>query len=74
MGIGKGFGKTILIGDQFVLYGVPAVVSSLPYETIAEVQRFDGEGWILEDNRREVPGYKKRKKNNRLNQLIEFLK
>ena len=62
MGRGKGFGKTILIGDQFVLYGVPAVVSALPYETVAEVERVDGEGWSLEDNRSEVPGYKEKKK------------
>ena len=65
MGRGTGFGKTILIGDQFVLYGVPAVVSALPYETVAEVERIDGEGWSLEDNRCEVPGYKERKKDNR---------
>ena len=77
MGIGKGFGKTILIGDQFVLYGVPALVSSLPYETIAEVQRFDREGWILEDNRLEVPGYKKKKKEQQvesINRILEVMK
>jgi mevalonate kinase len=76
MGVGKGFGKTILIGDQFVLYGVPALVSSLPYETIAEVQRFDGEGWILEDNRLEVPGYKKKKKEQQvesINRMFEVM-
>jgi mevalonate kinase len=77
MSIGKGFGKTILIGDQFVLYGVPAIVSSLPYETIAEVRRFDGEGWILEDNRREVPGYKEKKKEQQvesINRILEVMK
>ena len=62
MGKGKGFGKTILIGDQFVLYGVPAIVSALPFETVAEVKRIEGEGWVLEDNRVEVPGYKAKKK------------
>ena len=77
MSIGKGFGKTILIGDQFVLYGVPAIVSSLPYKTIAEVQRFDGDGWILEDNRREVPGYKEKKKEQQvesINRILEVMK
>jgi len=77
MSIGKGFGKTILIGDQFVLYGVPAIVSSLSYETIAEVQRFDGEGWLLEDNRREVPGYKEKKKEQQvesINRILEVMK
>ncbi len=61
MATGSGFGKTILIGDQFVLRGVPAIVSALPYETEATVELIDGEGWTLEDNRREVPGYKAKK-------------
>jgi len=77
MGRGTGFGKTILIGDQFVLYGVPAIVSALPYETVAEVQRIDGEGWILEDNRPEIPGYKERKKEQQvesINRILEVMK
>ncbi|MBA7699671.1 hypothetical protein ES703_108370 [subsurface metagenome] len=41
MGRGTGFGKTILIGDQFVRRGVPAIVSSIPYETVATVERID---------------------------------
>ena len=61
MAKGAGFGKTILIGDQFVLDEVPAIVSSIPFETVATVERIDGDGWILEDNRKEVPGYKKKK-------------
>ncbi len=64
MGIGTGFGKTIFIGDQFVLYEVPAIVSSLPFETVARVDKIKGQGWILEDNRKEVPGYKEKKKLN----------
>ena len=77
MGRGTGFGKTILIGDQFVLYGVPAIVSALPYETVAEVQRIDGEGWVLEDNRSEVPGYKENKKYQQvesINRILEVMK
>jgi len=77
MGRGTGFGKTILIGDQFVLYGVPAIVSALPYETVAEVQRINGEGWILEDNRPEIPGYKERKKEQQvesINRILEVMK
>lgn len=77
MGRGTGFGKTILIGDQFVLYGVPAVVSALPYETVADVERIDGEGWSLEDNRREVPGYKEKKKEQQvesINRILEVMK
>jgi len=62
MAEGSGFGKTILIGDQFVLDGVPAIVSSIPYETVTTVERSDGEGWVLEDERIEVPGYKDKKR------------
>jgi mevalonate kinase len=62
MAEGSGFGKSILIGDQFVLDEVPAIVSSISYETVTTVERADGEGWILEDDRVEVPGYKERKR------------
>jgi mevalonate kinase len=73
MGRGTGFGKTILIGDQFVLYGVPAIVASLPYETVAEVQRIDGDRWILEDNRQEVPGYKREKSEQQVKSIDRIL-
>ena len=77
MGRGTGFGKTILIGDQFVLDEVPAIVSSLSYETEAIVERIKGERWTLEDNRREVPGYKESKKQQQvesINRILEVMK
>jgi len=77
MATGSGYGKTILIGDQFVLRGVPAIVSALPYETEATVELIDGEGWTLEDNRREVPGYKAKKKAQQvesINHILEVMK
>jgi mevalonate kinase len=77
MASGTGFGKTILIGDQFVLRGVPAIVSALPFETEATVELSDGEGWTLEDNRREVPGYKEKKKEQQaesINHILEVMK
>ena len=61
MAKGTGFGKTILIGDQFVLDEVPAIVSSIPFVTETTVERIDGEGWVLQDDRIEVPGYKAKK-------------
>ena len=54
MAKGSAFGKTILIGDQFVLEEVPAIVSAIPFETVAEVERIDGDGWEL--TLREIPG------------------
>jgi len=61
MAEGSGFGKSILIGDQFVLDEVPAIVSSISYETVTTVRRTTGTGWTLRDQRVEVPGYKERK-------------
>jgi mevalonate kinase len=70
MGKGTAFGKTILIGDQFVLEEVPAIVSSIPFETECVVEKLDeGEGWILEDNRTEVPGYKNKKKHQQVESI-----
>jgi mevalonate kinase len=73
MAKGSGFGKTILIGDQFVLDEVPAIVSSIPFETVATVERIDGDGWILEDNRIEVPGYKEKKKEQQSRSIDRIL-
>ncbi len=76
MAQGTGFGKTILIGDQFVLDEVPAIVSAISYETITTVERIDGEGWVLEDNRIEVPGYKEKKKEQQvgsINRVLEVM-
>jgi mevalonate kinase len=73
MAKGTGFGKTILIGDQFVLDEVPAIVSSIPFETEATVERIIGKGWILEDNRIEVPGYKEKKKEQQARSIDRIL-
>jgi mevalonate kinase len=73
MGKGAAFGKTILIGDQFVLREVPAIVAALPYVTEAVVERTEGEGWTLEDNRMEVPGYKEKKKHQQVDSINHIL-
>jgi mevalonate kinase len=76
MGKGTGFGKTILIGDQFVLDEVPAIVSAISYETVTTVEKTHGEGWVLEDNRIEVPGYKEKKKEQQvgsINRILEVM-
>jgi len=61
MGIGKGFGKTILFGEHFVVYGLPAIASALGSYTTAEVKVVNGKGWDVIDQRPATPGYKKKK-------------
>jgi mevalonate kinase len=73
MAQGTGFGKTILIGDQFVLDEVPAIVSAISFETVTTVERIGGEGWVLEDNRIEVPGYKEKKKEQQIGSINRIL-
>jgi mevalonate kinase len=73
MNKGTGFGKTILIGDQFVLDEVPAIVSAISFETETTVERISGEGWVLEDNRIEVPGYKEKKKEQQVGSINKVL-
>jgi mevalonate kinase len=74
MGKGTAFGKTILIGDQFVIKEVPAIVSSIPFETDCAVERLaQGSGWVLEDNRIEVPGYKKKKEHQQVDSINHML-
>lgn len=74
MGTGIAFGKTILIGDAFVLREVPAIVSSIPFETECAVERLsEGQAWTLEDNRTEVPGYKDKKKEQQVDSINRIL-
>jgi len=77
MGTGTGYGKTILIADQFVLWEIPAVLAAIPYQTVCTVERRkSGTGWIIEDNRTEVPGYKEAKKEDSIvsfNRMIEVM-
>ncbi len=78
MSTGKGYGKTILIGDQFVLWEVPAILAAIPFETECSVAFIDGkEGWTLIDDRIEVPGYKDAKRADCLvsfKRMIEVMK
>lgn len=61
MTMSKGFGKTILFGEHFVVYGLPAIASALGSFTTAEVSVVEGNGWFINDQRPATPGYKKKK-------------
>ena len=61
MGSGKGYGKTILFGEHFVVYGLPSIVSALGAYTTADVKVVKGNGWTVNDQRPATPRYKEQK-------------
>jgi mevalonate kinase len=61
VGTGKGYGKTILFGEHFVVYGLPSIVSALGAYTTADVKVVKGNGWTVNDQRPATPGYKEQK-------------
>ena len=75
-GKGSGYGKTILFGEHFVVYGVPALASAIGDSTTCVVESKDGKGYELNDNRPEVPGYKEKKFNEQkvaLKNVLDFM-
>ena len=60
-GEGIGFGKAILFGEHFVVYGKPSVVSAIGKYTVAKIEPNSKNGWIIEDNRKATPRYKEDK-------------
>ena len=76
MGSGIGYGKTILFGEHFVVYGMPAIASAITSKTTAEVRRTEGSDYALVDNRPETPGYKEKKREQQLDsisRIFQFL-
>ncbi|MBU1120653.1 mevalonate kinase, partial [Candidatus Micrarchaeota archaeon] len=76
MAQGKGFGKTILFGEHFVVYGLPAIAAALSNYTVAEVEE-GKEGLEIIDERPATEGYKKTKKGERnraLELMLKYLK
>jgi len=61
MGVGTGFGKSILFGEHFVVYGLPALAVGIDAQTIAEISTNESSGWTLDDQRPAMPGYKEKK-------------
>jgi mevalonate kinase len=75
MSKGSGYGKTILFGEHFVVYGLPAIASALGSQTTATVRVSEGEKWIVDDQRPATPGYKKKKYNEAekaISNVIEY--
>ena len=77
MGTGRGYGKTILFGEHFVVYGLPAIASALGSYTTADVKVIEGNRWTVDDQRPATPGYKKQKHNEAMESVqnvIDYLK
>ena len=72
-----GFGKTILFGEHFVVYGLPAVASAIGSSTTSEVSRITKANWQIQDDRPATPGYKKKKADEQrdsIERIIKFMK
>ncbi|MHA2367043.1 MAG: mevalonate kinase [Candidatus Hodarchaeales archaeon] len=77
METGKGYGKTILFGEHFVVYGLPAIASALGSYTTADIKIVEGNGWSINDQRPATPGYKKKKHEEAMlsvSNVIKYLK
>lgn len=75
-GFGKGFGKTILFGEHFVVYGLLGIPCALGAVTTAKVERLKNSGYELIDNRPATPDYKETKKGEYsalISRIIEFM-
>lgn len=68
----KGFGKVILFGEHFIVYGLPGVASGISDYTEARIE--DSRTFEFIDNRPETPGYKATKKGEIQRQLDALLK
>lgn len=73
MGTGKGYGKTILFGEHFVVYGLPSIVSALGAYTTADVKVVQGKGWVVNDQRPATPGYKEQKYTEAMQSIVNVI-
>jgi len=69
LGKGIGYGKTILFGEMFAVFGIPVIASALSMTAEAEVVRSASGGWEIGDERREAKGYKEEKKGMQIESL-----
>jgi mevalonate kinase len=78
VGKGKGYAKTILFGEHFVVYGLESIAAGMGNVTTCEVKKISGNtGYELIDNRPATPGYKEEKKGEYtalINRVLEYMK
>jgi mevalonate kinase len=74
VGSGKGYGKTILFGEHFVVYGLPSIASALGAYTTADIKAVKGSGWAVNDQRPATPGYKEQKYADAMQSIANVIK
>lgn len=57
MATGHGFGKVILFGEHFVVYGKPTIASGISKKTVAVLKPGKSPGFHITDNRPAAEGY-----------------
>ncbi len=57
-----GYGKTILFGEMFAIFGKPVIAAALSMRAEAEVTQTTTGEWEIRDERREAKGYKEEKR------------
>jgi mevalonate kinase len=70
----KGYGKAILFGEHFVVYGIPSIVSAISMATEAKVDIIDKPGWTLQDDRPATPSYKDDKREHQEDSINRIIK
>ena len=73
MGKGSGFGKTILFGEHFVVYGIPGIASAVDSAADSEVKKA-AKGINVTDERTGAKGYAEKKKLQQLESIQRMLK
>ena len=73
MGKGSGYGKVILFGEHFVVYGLPGVVSAIDSTTEAEVKK-TAKGINIKDERKTAKGYSEEKRLQQIESIERMLK
>jgi mevalonate kinase len=71
---GIGYGKTILFGEMFAIFGVPVIAAALSLTTEAEVAPTAAPGLDIHDDRREAKGYKDEKRAMQRESLARIFK
>ncbi len=71
-----GYGKVILFGEHYVVYGLSGIAGAMEHYATAKIEKAEGSGFTLVDNRPETPGYKEKKREEiykAIELMIKFL-